>query len=95
MKIKTSKLIGPALDWSAADRRKAMFRDTKDGCTNFYCGCTSTRTYTNGICDTCGGVDGHPRGTTFSLTGDSGFIAGVRVEAPVRRRKEGKWSTAQ
>ncbi len=37
-----------------------MFRDTANGCKNVYCGCTGTRTYTNGICDTCGGVDGRP-----------------------------------
>lgn len=36
-----------------------MFRDT-DGQTDFYCGCIGTRTYTHGICATCGGVEPPP-----------------------------------
>lgn len=40
-----------------AMRRTAMFDDTRDGCTNFYCACAGTRTYEHGVCSTCGGVE--------------------------------------
>ena len=46
-----------------------MFEDTGDGHTQFYCDCASTRTYTHGICGTCGGIEPPPADLVAEMRG--------------------------